>query len=239
LNQPEQGYSSSTSSYLSDNEDATAMKNVVTEMNSAANSNGANSAGASHSVFSWSHLALEFGGGFNAPIGNDQPYITWGGNATAGGGLHLSSRLTLLAEYQFIYDKLPGAFIAAAGQGATNGQATIQSITLDPVLDLLPKRTNSLYLTGGGGYYHKTTSFNILVCCDFYGYPVNINTNQFSSSQWGLNFGLGFTHRMGGPDGQAKLFAETRYLFVHTPPITETNGLGTTGLIPVTFGIRW
>src|SRR5579864_935896 len=34
------------------------------------------------------HYAWNFGGGFNAPIGNDQPYISWGGNFTAGGGLH-------------------------------------------------------------------------------------------------------------------------------------------------------
>lgn len=240
LNQPEPGYSSSSSSYLSDNSDAESLSTATTEMNaSGGNRGGSTSAGASHDVFSWSHLALEFGGGFNAPIGNDQPYITWGGNVTAGAGLHLSRRFVLLAEYQLIYDKLPGAFIAAAGQGANNGTATIQSITLAPVLDLFPKRTNSVYLTGGGGYYHKTTSFNILVCCDFYGYPISINTNKFSSSQAGGNFGFGFTHRIGGPDGQAKYFAEVRYLFVNTPPITETNGLGTTGLIPVTFGIRW
>src|SRR5208282_4091409 len=32
------------------------------------------------------HYAWVGGGGFNAPIGNDTPYITWGGNFTAGGG---------------------------------------------------------------------------------------------------------------------------------------------------------
>jgi hypothetical protein len=36
-----------------------------------------------------------------------------------------------------------------------------------------------------------------------------------------------------------KLFAEARYLFINTPPLGEPNGLGTTGLIPVTFGVRW
>jgi hypothetical protein len=36
-----------------------------------------------------------------------------------------------------------------------------------------------------------------------------------------------------------KLFAEARYLFIKTPPITTTDGLGTTELIPVTMGLRW
>lgn len=187
----------------------------------------------------FSHLAFEAGGGFNAPIGNDTPYITWGGNFTVGGGFHFSRRLSVLAEYQFMDNKLPGALIAAGG--GTGGNAHIQSITIDPVIDLFPKSSNSVYVTGGGGYYHKSTNFTILECCDFFGYPVNVTANSFSSNQGGLNFGAGFTHRLGGVygDGTAKLFAEVRYTWIDTPPITDTNGLGRTELIPVTFGIRW
>src|SRR5580692_3176162 len=77
------------------------------------------------------HYAFEAGGGFNAPVGNDIPYITWGGNFTVGGGLRFSKAFTLLAEYQFIADKLPGALVAAGG-GQT-GNAHIQSITIAPV----------------------------------------------------------------------------------------------------------
>jgi hypothetical protein len=70
---------------------------------------------------------------------------------------------------------------------------------------------------------------------------VNVTTNSFSSNQAGLNIGLGFTHRLGGVygDGKTKLFGEARYVYIHTPPITQPNGLGTTELIPVTFGVRW
>ena len=35
-------------------------------------------------------LAFEAGAGFNGPIGNDQPYVTWGGNFTVGAGLLVS-----------------------------------------------------------------------------------------------------------------------------------------------------
>src|SRR6266702_6285784 len=34
--------------------------------------------------------SFQAGAGFNAPIGNDIPYITWGGNFLIGGGLKLS-----------------------------------------------------------------------------------------------------------------------------------------------------
>ncbi len=185
------------------------------------------------------HYAFEAGGGFNAPVGNDIPYITWGGNFTVGGGLHFSKAFTLLAEYQFIADKLPGALVAAGG-GQT-GNAHIQSITIAPVIDLFPKSSNSVYVTGGGGWYHKSTNFNVLAGYDFYGYPVFVTANSFTSNQGGVNLGFGFTHRLGGVygDGTAKLFAEARYLWIDTPRIGDPNGLGRTELIPVTVGIRW
>lgn len=185
------------------------------------------------------HYAWVGGGGFNAPIGNDQPFITWGGNFTAGGGLHFSHGFALLGEFSFFADKLPGAFVAAGG-GQT-GNTHIIALTIDPVFDLFPKSTNSVYLVGGGGYYHKSTNFNVLGGYDFYGYPVFVTANSFSSNQGGLNFGFGLTHRVGGVygDGQMKLFAEARYTWINTPKIGEPNGLGRTEIIPVTFGVRW
>jgi hypothetical protein len=185
------------------------------------------------------HFAAELGGGFNSPLGNDGPYITWGGNLTAGAGLHLSKRVAVLGEFQFLDNKLPGAFVAAGG--GDNGNTHIISLTVDPVVDLFPKRTNSVYFTGGGGYYHKSTNFNVLGGYDFYGYPVFVTANSFSSNQGGFSGGFGLTHRFGGVygDGTMKVFAEARYLYINTPSISQTNGLGTTGLIPVTVGLRW
>jgi hypothetical protein len=189
------------------------------------------------------HLAFEAGGGFNAPIGNDTPFITWGGNFTVGGGFHFSNRVSALLEYQFMDDKLPGGLISTAG--TTGGDAHINSITGSPVIDLFPKKTNGAYLVGGWGYYHKSTNFNEYECCDLYGYEVNVTVGSFTSNQWGGNAGLGIYHRLGGnlygPDsaGQSEIFAEARYTFIHTPPISQSNGLGTTELIPVTVGIRF
>jgi Outer membrane protein beta-barrel domain len=188
-----------------------------------------------------SHLAFEAGAGFNAPIGNDQPFITWGGNINVGGGLRLQKHISLLAEYQFIDDKLPGSLISDAG--AQGGHAHIWSLTLDPVIDFFPARKNDVYVTGGGGFYRKVTSFTdpeLVEECYYFctvGYE-DVVVSHFSSNQGGANFGVGFTHKIGG-DEHLKAYAEVRYLWIDTPPIGELNGLGRTELIPVTFGVRW
>jgi hypothetical protein len=190
-----------------------------------------------------SKLAFEAGAGFNAPVGNDKPYITWGGNFAVGGGLHLNKRFAVLGEFDFFDNKLPGAFIAAVNGGGSGqgGNAHIIALTLDPVIDLFPKKNNSIYVTGGGGYYHKSTNFTAEECCDYYGYAESVTTASFTSSQMGANLGFGLSHRFGGiyNDSTMKVFAEARYHYINTPSITATNGLGTTGLIPVTIGFRW
>ena len=199
-----------------------------------------------------SHLTFEAGGGGNGPTSDSSSYITWGGNFTVGAGYHFSQRLSTLLEYQFLDDKLPGAIIAEAG--STGGDAHIWSFTLDPVFDLFPKSSNDVYVTGGGGFYRKVTSFTVLspteYCTYFYcgiGYVPQV-AGHFSSNQGGWNIGGGYQHRMGGMYGESKmkLFAEVRYLDVLTPAVTTSpNGLGTTTvgadtkLIPITFGVRW
>ena len=187
------------------------------------------------------HLTFEGGGGFNAPIGNDQPFITWGGNITIGGGYRFQKHISVLAEYQFLDNKLPGSLIADAG--AQGGHAHIWSLTLDPVIDFFPSRKNDIYVTGGGGFYRKVTSFTdpeeVEECSYFCVIGTeNVVVSHFSSNQGGVNFGLGVTHKIGG-DEHLKAFAEVRYLLINTPPIGEQDGLGKTELIPVTFGVRW
>jgi hypothetical protein len=202
---------------------------------------GGDSGGGHHKMFH--SLAFELGGGFNGPVGNDTPYITWGGNFTGGAGFHFSKVFSTLLEYQFMDDKLPGAFISEVG--TQSGDAHFNSITGSPVIDLTPKRHNGAYLVGGFGFYHKSTNFSDYVCCDIYGYSEPENVLSVTSNQWGGNAGLGLYHRLGGdlygPDsaGTSEIFAEARYLYVHTPPISQSNGLGTTELIPVTVGVRF
>jgi opacity protein-like surface antigen len=197
-----------------------------------------------------SNFAFEAGGGFNAPESNS---ITYGGNFTVGGGVNLNKHLAVLAEYQFIDDKLPGSLIAEAE--AQGGHAHVWSLTLDPVLDLFPKAKNDVYVTGGGGFYRKVSSFTDPeeeeVCyyfCEVY--DQNVVIAHFSSNQGGWNIGAGFQHRLGGMygDSKTKLFAEARYVDVLSPAVTglSPNGSGLittvekdTKMIPVTLGVRF
>jgi len=204
-----------------------------------------------HSYFS--HLTYEAGGGANAPSSDSSPYITWGGNFTVGVGYRIDPHVSVMAEYQFIDDKLPGALIAETG--ANGGNAHIWSFTLDPVIDLFPKSSNSVYATGGGGFYRKVTNFTdpqqTYYCDYFYCYPgiTNAVVGHFSSNQGGWSIGGGFEHRIGGlyGDSKMKLFAEARYLDVLTPAVNgiTPNGLGVTTVaadtkvIPVTLGVRF
>jgi hypothetical protein len=198
-------------------------------------------------------LAFEVGGGFNAPT--DKNYITWGGQFTVGAGINFSKRFALLAEYQLIADKLPGALIAETG--ANGGNAHIWSLTLAPVVSLFPKSSNDVYVTGGGGFYRKVTSFTNPVaayfCNYYYGYcgvgTVNQVVGHFSSNQGGWNIGMGYQRRLGGmyQESKTKLFVEARYVDVLTPAVNgiSPNGLGVTTVaagtkvIPVSVGVRW
>jgi hypothetical protein len=231
-------FSSSSAAVATSGDDADALTASPATGTAAGQSEGSYG----YHSHSWTNrIAFEAGGGFNAPVGNDKPFITWGGNLTVGGGLHLSNHISLLAEYQFIDDKLPGALISEAG--AQGGNAHIWSLTLDPVIDLFPKRKNDVYFTGGGGFYRKLTSFTdpeeIEICYYFCEVGTeNVVVSHFSSNQGGLNVGMGITHKLGG-DEHLKAFAEVRYLWINTPQIGDTDGLGRTELLPVTFGLRW
>lgn len=197
-----------------------------------------------------SNFAFEAGGGANAP---ESTSITWGGNFTAGAGVNVSKRLAVLAEYQFVDDKLPGTLIAEAD--AQGGHAHIWSLTLDPVLDLFPKASNDIYITGGGGFYRKVSSFTdpeeeeeCYYFCETF--EQNVVVAHFSSNQGGWNIGAGYQHRLGGMygDSKNKLFAEVRYIDVLSPAVTglSPNGSGLittvnadTKMIPVTLGVRF
>jgi hypothetical protein len=222
---------------------------------SAPSAGAGSAAAAAQSSGGWrqnlrSNLAFEAGGGFNAP---ESSSVTYGGNLTVGGGLNFSKRVALLAEYQFIDDKLPGALIAEAG--ANGGHDHIWSLTLDPVFDLFPKATNDVYITGGGGFYRKVTSFTDpeqAEYCEYYYCGVvteNAVVGHFSSNQGGWNVGAGFQHRLGGMYGDSKmrLFVEARYLDVLSPAVVSSAGpyvnsttvAADTKLIPVTLGVRF
>jgi hypothetical protein len=198
-------------------------------------------------------LALEFGGGFDPPTSDSSNYISTGYNVNVGGGLHMGHGVSLLVEYQFIRSGLPAAIVKQAG--SDGGNVHLWSLGLEPVVDLMPHHNTSVYVTGGGGFYRKVTSFTVQTlttyCYYFYcgpGYTTQ-TAGHFSSNQGGWNVGGGVSHRFGGMygDGKMALFAEARYLDVNSPAVINqsANGLGNTTigagtkLIPITLGLRF
>src|SRR5450432_2664373 len=185
----------------------------------------------------FSHFAVEAGGGFTAPAGNTQKDETYGWSVTGGVGYKFARDSALMAEFHFDRNGIPGPILALVGE--PGGNVHTWSLTLDPVLHYKTTGSWGGYLTGGGGFYRKITSFTEPVqaygeyCDYFYCYPYQYTTDvvvsQYSSNQGGVNFGPGFT--FGGGNG-GKFYAEARYTWIDTP------GRGTQ-MVPVTFGYRW
>jgi hypothetical protein len=192
----------------------------------------------------WSHLAIVAGGGFAAPVGNDtHGYETWGYNLDLGGGWNFSKRFGALFEYQFDRMKIPGTTVAAVG--AQGGNINSHLFLFDPIFYFYSRARTSAYITGGGGFSRKVTNFTDLqtgqVCYYFcYYQTVPVTVASFSSNQGAFDAGLGLTWKAFGQDSNAKIFAEARYVWVDSPKATTTtDGEGTEGIIPVTFGIRF
>ncbi len=217
----------------------------------------------------WSHIALDFGGGFTAPIGNDttfsqaalnagyiSPSEGWGYNINIGGGWNFTKKLGALLEYQFNRENMDNgylnAFNAAIGNtstssynnGGVGGNINTWSLTLDPVYYLPYSQGSGFFVTGGGGFYRKVTNFTESVCGQEYFYTIceASTAYHFSSNQGGLNAGFGWYHKVFGPDSNGKFYAEVRYVWVDSPKADSSDyyqGEGTEGLIPVTFGVRF
>lgn len=202
----------------------------------------------------WSHLAFELGAGATAPIGNDarDGYDTWGYNVTAGAGWNFTKRLGTLLEFQFNRNKIPGSTLAAlaiANNTGTplGGNINTWSLTVEPVVYQPFTQSVGGYLIGGGGFYRKVTNFTepaLSTECDYYfcysGY-VPQTVAHSSSNQGGLNLGVGLYWKAFGPDSNAKLYAEARYVWVDSPVASTSDpyGSGTEGLIPITLGLRF
>jgi hypothetical protein len=200
----------------------------------------------------WSHVAFEAGGGFTAPVGNTtHGWETYGYNLRFGAGWNFNKWFGTLIEYQWNRDKIPGSTLTTlaidSGIGQPiNGNVNIWSFTIDPIIYLPVTHAFGGYVTGGGGFYRKVTNFTALSLgevCQFYCYigyfPSTIAHS--SSNQGGLNIGVGGYWKAFGEDSNMKLYAEARYVWVDSPVASPQDpyGSGTSGTIPVTFGVRF
>jgi hypothetical protein len=262
-----QSYSSSTVYSASLNSDALLGAAPAEPVASASPQYGGHTNYPSYNNYSstWSHIAFDAGAGFTAPIGNDttfsqaalnagylSPSEGWGYNINFGGGWNFSKKFGVLLEYQFNRENMDNGYLNAfnaanpsvSSSGGLGGNINTWSLTLDPVYYLPYSQGSGFFVTAGGGFYRKVTNFTEPVCGEeyFYYYCENATAYHFSSNQGGFNAGLGWYHKVFGPDSNGKFYAEVRYVWVDSPTAETSNyyqGEGTEGLIPVTFGVRF
>jgi opacity protein-like surface antigen len=185
-------------------------------------------------------FTFNLGAGFTEPVRNFGRLDT-GFNINAGAGVNLDPHLGVIAEFGFNHMGLTQRALDLAG--VPDGSARIYSVTLNPVIRLNPRGRFDAYVVGGGGYYRRTVEFTeptistITVFDPFYGvfYPAAVPANtvlgSFTQNKIGWNVGAGISVRV-SQDGNAKIFAESRYHHIYTTP-RETK------ILPVTFGLRW
>ena len=183
-------------------------------------------------------FTFDIGGGFTEPLGNTGRHVDQGWNI--GGGLGMNFIPYLGANINLNYNSFGINSATLSNIGVPGGGMHVFSATFDPIIHLNPKGHVDLYVTGGGGLYHRIVDFTqpsvaVVPGFDpFFGFfPVAIPTTQILSSysvnKPGIDVGAGVAF---GTRFHGKIFAEARYNRIFM-------GSFHTDYIPVTFGFRW
>jgi hypothetical protein len=213
------------------------------------------------------------GGGLTLPAGGSHAYLAPSYNIQVGAGRNFSK--TLGVNVQFDYDNFGFQTATLNNQlaiyndlGATDqngnplsvlgGNSHIWSFTVDPIMNYYTSDTWGAYVTGGGGFYHKTANFTVPAIgtyCDFFGFCYQFQANQsidkYTSNALGVNAGLGFTYKA-SRFSSIRFYAEGRYVYTFNSArqfsFGDASGRGfnvfpensaKTGYIPITFGVRF
>ncbi len=183
-------------------------------------------------------FTADLGAGFTTPAGNAGHYLDNGWNIGLGVGYNFSSFLG--AKLNVGYDAMGINSTTLSDVGVPGGGVHIFHATIDPVIHLTGIHKFDLYVTGGGGVFHRYQDFTTptvvttTAFIPFLGfYPVAVGANQILASYTvtkpGFDTGAGVAF---GAFGHGKFFAEAKWEHMFL------NG-GHTDFIPVTFGFRW
>lgn len=188
-----------------------------------------------HTQYAWNHFALELGGGYIDVASKGNGFFQHGFNVTGGVVDHLSSKVNIMVETQFM--GLEGNSTYSNTSGSVQPlNATNTDFDLDFAASyaLFGRSKNSPYLLGGVGYYYigPISQGNILVACTNSVYcPGNIVN---SASSTGFQSGVGFRHRLSS-DRNMELYCEGRYHYL----MSSHTAFGLLTLVPISAGIRW
>ena len=189
----------------------------------------------------YSRFTFDASAGFTESVGNTGRYLDNGWNAGFGAGVNLSSRLALMAQYQYTDMSMNSATFRTFG--AAGGDGSVWSLTLDPRFHVWPKGPVDFYVVGGGGVYTRRNAFDPPFTAmatpgsPFFGFvPVASSTPTIpvmlpssSLSKPGFNVGAGVQF---GKLWHAKFFAEARWHHMFLGDLHED-------YIPVSFGITF
>jgi Outer membrane protein beta-barrel domain len=176
---------------------------------------------------------FDFGGGPTTIAGSNNR-LNGGSNFEVGGGYNFTPRTGFVLEFMNAW--LGVTDNALQQNGAVSGDASIWSVTLNPIWRFRIGGPIGAYIIAGGGYYQLDQRFDepqqIFVPADFF-HPAFTQTVIQSVHQYddtgGVNAGLGLTWNWGWG---TKFFIEARYHYIFTSGTA-------TQIVPVTFGFRW
>ena len=187
---------------------------------------------------------FNIGGGIGFPQGDLSSFINHGANFVVGGGYNVNRYLSTNGE--FMWHDLPPTQSVIAATGAPDGSARLYSVTGNMMLHSKEAHHFGFYGIGGIGWYHRSWELTAptlsvgTVCLPSYFFWGVACTNGLVSSNailrsgsanaFGLNIGAGVTYRLGG--SHAKFYTEARYHYAYFSHLN-------TGVLPLTFGLRW
>lgn len=183
-------------------------------------------------------FSFDAGAGFTTPVGNTGRHLDTGWGVRAGAGVNITPYVGVMLNAGFDWMGVNRATLNNIG--VPGGDMQIFSARLDPIVRLNPKGHVDVYVTGGGGLYHRYQEFTrprIAFATGFdpfFGfYPVGYRENQildsYSVTKPGIDAGAGIAF---GSKWHGKFFAEARYnrIFMRNSH---------TDYVPVSFGFRW
>ena len=178
-----------------------------------------------------SPFTFSIGGGFTQPVGNTGRQLDDGWNIQGGAGMNFGKYLGVMVDLG--YNSFGINTLTVNNAGATGGSLHVFSATLDPIVHLTPHSRFDIYVTGGGGIFHRTQEFSqpgtstAIGIDPFFGIgPV---TSSYSVNKPGIDVGAGIAF---GTKWHGKVFAEAKYDRIYT-------NYRHTDYLPVTFGFRW
>jgi opacity protein-like surface antigen len=186
------------------------------------------------------------GGGYSPVVGGLNSSLTSGWNFALGTEYNFTEKAGVRLEYQNnhlgVESGILNDYSARLGGTATDGNANVWSVTLNPTWRFAINRVVGAYLIGGGGYYHvkaQVTTPGLAYmpgyCDPFWGcwpggvVPADFIVAEHKDDTGGVNAGFGI--RLNLRSG-VQFYMESRYHYVllHGPDLQ---------LFPFTAGFRF